>query len=1306
MAEATKYNHTKVPKFDGYYEHWAMLMENLIRSKELWSLIEPGITVAPPDATANQLQAIEALKLKDLKVKNYLFQSIDRSIMETILVRTTSKDIWDAMKRKYQGSTKVKRAHLQALKREFEVLEMKDNESVEQYFSRTLAIANRMSAQGQTLQEVEVVEKILRSMSSKFNYVVCSIEESNDVTAMSIDSLQSSLIVQEQRMKRQIEVTDEQALKVSNPEKGYGRGRGRNNGGRGRGRGRQNKEFVECFKCHKLGHYQSECPEYEGNVHYAEYNGEEEMLLMSRTSQESKVNAIEPWYLDSGCSNHMIGHQDWFIDFDDSYRDSVKLGDDSRMAVMGKGSVRLKINNLVHVITNVYFVPGLKTNLISIGQLQQKRVTVIFKDDVCKIYHEEKGLLFSTAMSSNRMYVISATVINSRCLLSAKQESTVLWHERYGHLHFKGLNTLSKKQMVRGLPELEEIEDNCVDCLAGKQSRDSIPKQANWRASAKLELVHSDICGPITPQSNGGSRYFMTFTDDFSRKTWIYVLKEKSLAFECFQSFKALVEKEAKCTIQCLRTDRGGEYTSKAFSDFCSKEGIKRQLTAAYTPQQNGVSERKNRTLLNIVRSMIHAKNVPKRFWPEAVKWATYVMNGSPTLSVKDMTPEEAWSGRKPSVNHFKVFGCVAHVHIHDSQRKKLDDKSKKCVLLGVSEESKAYKLYDPIENKIIISRDVIFEESKSWNWSKPKKPAKTGNEWEEIDSADGSNDEEPACTDEQATAINNENVVNETSSDSEAERSSPLGPRIRKPSVRLNDYVTGQAAEVDEDELELHNLAVINTNNDPISYSEAVKHEVWRQAMDVEMESIKSNDTWELTTLPAGCNSIGVKWIYKTKFNEKGEVDKYKARLVAKGYTQKHGIDYHEVFAPVARWDTIRSILAVAANNGWKIFQLDVKSAFLHGELTENIYVSQPLGYISKDKSMVYRLKKALYGLKQAPRAWYSKIESYFSAEKFEKCPYEHTLFVKYGLMDEFKSSMKKKFAMTDLGKMRFFLGVEVIQSSNGIFITQQKYAAEVLSRFGMEHCNQVSSPIVPGCKLVRDETEQGTDVTVYKQMVGCLMYLLATRSDLAYSVCLVARFMERPTEMHVIAVKRIMRYLKGTLGFGILYKSKSNTGLCLKGWCDSDYAGDLDDRKSTTGFVFMLGGGAISWSSKKQPIVTLSTTEAEYVSAAAYACQGIWLKNVLNYLKMKQSECTLIYCDNSSSIKLSKNPIMHGRSKHIDVRFHFLRDLTKDGTIELVHCRSEEQLADLLTKPLKLESFCKLREGLGMCDVNSLVY
>jgi transposase InsO family protein len=270
--------------------------------------------------------------------------------------------------------------------------------------------------------------------------------------------------------------------------------------------------------------------------------------------------------------------------------------------------------------------------------------------------------------------------------------------------------------MVKGLPQIEESDERCVSCLAGKQHRDSIPKQANWRASAKLELVHSDICGPINPQSNGGNMYFMTFTDDYSRKTWVYLLKEKSAAFETFKNFKALVEKESGCSIQCLRSDRGGEYTSNSFNEYCRGEGIKRQLTAAYTPQQNGVSERKNITLLNMVRSMINARNVPKKFWPEAVKWATHVMNRSHTLSVKNITPEEAWSGAKPAVHYFRTFGCIAHVHVNDVQRKKLDAKSKRCVLLGISDESKAYKLYDPVDKKIIVSRDVVFEETKGWN--------------------------------------------------------------------------------------------------------------------------------------------------------------------------------------------------------------------------------------------------------------------------------------------------------------------------------------------------------------------------------------------------------------------------------------------------------------------------------------------------------------------------------------------------------------------------------------------------------------
>jgi hypothetical protein len=306
---------------------------------------------------------------------------------------------------------------------------------------------------------------------------------------------------------------------------------------------------------------------------------------------------------------------------------------------------------------------------------------------------------------------------------------------------------------------------------------------------------------------------------------------------------------------------------------------------------------------------------------------------------------------------------------------------------------------------------------------------------------------------------------------------------------------------------------------------------------------------------------------------------------------------------------------------------------------------------------------------------------------------------------MESFKSSMKKEFSMTDLGKMRYFLGVEVKQCDQGIFIHQHKYASEILNRFGMESCNQVCSPIVPGCKLVKDEKGKATDATLYKQMIGCLMYLLATRPDMTFSVCLAARYMDRPTEMHVAAVKRILRYLKGTLKLGILYKHKDGVGLKMQGWTDSDYAGDYDDRRSTSGYVFTIGSSAVCWSSKKQPIVTLSTTEAEFVSAASSACQCIWLRNVLNYLGVKQEGSTIINCDNSSSIKLSRNPIMHGRCKHIDVRYHFLRDLNKDGIIELKFCKSQDQLADIMTKALKVDSFSKLREGLGMCDLANLM-
>lgn len=270
--------------------------------------------------------------------------------------------------------------------------------------------------------------------------------------------------------------------------------------------------------------------------------------------------------------------------------------------------------------------------------------------------------------------------------------------------------------MVRGLPSFVDTDVVCTDCLKGKQHREVIPKKAMWRASERWELIHADICGPISPTSNGGKRYLIYFIDDFSRKAWDFLVY-KADAFAFFKQFKSSVEKETGFSIKCLRTDRGGEFTSTEFNDYCRDNGIKRQLTTAYTPQQNGVVERTNRTVMNMVRSLLVEKNIPKNFWPKAVTWAIYILNQSPTTSVKDMTPEEAWSGVKPYVEHLRVSGCITHAHVPDARRTKLQNKSRSCVLFGMSAESKGYMLYDPVSKNIVFSKDVVFEEEKEWNW-------------------------------------------------------------------------------------------------------------------------------------------------------------------------------------------------------------------------------------------------------------------------------------------------------------------------------------------------------------------------------------------------------------------------------------------------------------------------------------------------------------------------------------------------------------------------------------------------------------
>ena len=398
----------------------------------------------------------------------------------------------------------------------------------------------------------------------------------------------------------------------------------------------------------------------------------------------------------------------------------------------------------------------------------------------------------------------------------------------------------------------------------------------------------------------------------------------------------------------------------------------------------------------------------------------------------------------------------------------------------------------------------------------------------------------------------------------------------------------------------------------------------------------------------------------------------------------------------------------------------MDVKSEILNRYLEKEVYIEQPEGYVQAgQEDKVYRLKKALYGLKQAPRAWNTRIDEHFQKDGFVKSPYEHALYTKRnedgdimivclyvddmiftgnnpGMFSEFKKVMTTQFEMTDIGQMSYFLGVEVNQTKNGIFMSQKKYAEQILEKFRMQDCKPISTPAEGGIRLSFDSTREPVNPTLFKSLVGSLRYLTFTRPDIMYAVGVVSRYMEKPKQDHFIAAKRILRYIKGTLNHGLWYKYSEDAKLI--GYSDSDYGGDWDDGKSTSGYAFHVGSAVFSWSSKKQQTVALSTCEAEYMAAVACTCQAMWLKNILKELNFANEDPVTVYVDNNSAILLAKNPVSHSRSKHINIRYHFIRDKVKGKVVKLVHCGTEEWLADIFTKPLKPERFQKLVKMLAM--------
>ena len=859
------------------------------------------------------------------------------------------------------------------------------------------------------------------------------------------------------------------------------------------------------------------------------------------------------------------------------------------------------------------------------------------------------------------------------------------------------------------------------------------------RRTVPGDLVHSDICGWITPNSLGDARYFITFIDDATKMTYLHALPVKTaLAVRnAFMEFRNIFEQDGR-RVKSIRTDGGGEYR-KQMTELCKELGIHHEETAPYTPHQNGVAERANRTICDRIRSIIAETGLPKALWAEIARTVTYLKNRSPTRSLKSTTPYEALYGEKPDLSHLIAIGTKAMPHIPKSKNQKLDSRAGEGIMVGYG-GSNQYRIWSPVDNKVTVTAyaDFIDEAKKPKAAAmEPERPVYDMIEvLPEPPAIPIESDNSAEATVEDDNAVDDEDELETVTTDARETSPDPetTYPRVQQPQMeaRLPPRRRAPPVRYESEAWTSHAALMTTTASDsmePRSYQEAVNHPLygkeWEFAIKEEYDSLMKNGAWELVEAPPGRNIVTCKWVFKAKRDAEGRIVRFKARLVARGFTQAYGIDYLETYAPVAKLTTYRVIFALAALEQWEIHGMDVITAFLLGKLDEEIFMTQPEGFERRGMKMklVCKLLRSLYGLKQASRVWNIQLHEFlvkigFKRSNADTCLYvnsEHGVVIAIWVDDiliagkdaqniaKVKKQLAGAFKMKDLGELSHFLGMRVTRTLDGdISIDQSTYIKDILARFGMEDSKAVSTPLATGTKLIKIDASSAKhefDIQLlYQSIVGSLMYaMLCTRPDIAFAVQQLSQFASDPSPIHLQAAKRVLRYLQGSRELHLTYKRNGGDTESVQSYSDANFAAD-EDRKSISGYVFTLAGSPISWQAKKQSMIALSTAEAEYAALTQATKEAIWLQNLLKDLGMSKYAPKIVNVDNQGTIALAENPIHHARTKHLDIQLQFVRNSIEDGTIKLQYCPTNDMLADIMTKALARDKHAAMRKLIGM--------
>ena len=1353
MAENNSLSSLKLTQLNrDNWQGWRKMMNCYLLANELWGIVNG--TEAAPGASENEVADYNKRKRRACAV---LVSAIHTDLMYLLPEGNELSDpraIWTALSTHFDHASTYS---ITQEKRKLLLNTLTDKMDPSDWMKERIIVYQKLQQMGVTVEAGDQVKDTLTMLPTLYQPIECvvtaQIDGGSDITMQALTTLLENFW---KKNKPKVAASGEETALFAKPGKGknFKRRKGKADsvsfqsvagsfGDLHRQRSSKPKE-LKCYECGGVGHFRAECPTF-----LKKKKDPNQAFCVSSYAAVYKIAKNEDVLVDSGASCHMSPRRDCFLELN-PLTPPLKVTAAGNHVLLA--TARGVLNVLVKcsdgstreiIFNDCLYVPDLDFTLFSVDAalaLDSERHFVLHKNGA-ELWNAEKVLLSAT--KRNSFYFLNCDLMPvednypenkiQNCVQEQREntngsnitsendkkppEVTVKCaHERMGHVGVDALLRMFNDDCVKGLNLSNKDMDFCEPCVESKAHQLPFPKHSETKSQHKLELVHSDVIGPM-PESIGGAKYAVSFVDDFTHFVWTYSIHKKSDVFQTFKIWLELVENQSNHRLKVFRSDRGGEYESLEFKTFLESRGIIHQTSVADCPQQNGVGERMNRTLMERTRAMKQAAKLPDEFWAEAFNTATYLTNRSPSSVLPTgKTPYEMWWGQKPSIAHVHIFGCLTYAYIPNKFRRKLDPKTEKCVLLGYSTKSKGYQLWSFKRKNLIIRRHVTFNESVFAFEENPDKESTLKQDEQVVDVPVIGEDEHEQFYGDMEDEGEEPGQINPPVLQDAEQHRYPLRENRGVPPARY-----GHLLDADE----IGNIGVFHTSSDePKNFQEALKspeREKWMKAAEAEMQSLRQHNTWKLVEPPPGKKIIGNRMIFKVKLDENGLVERYKARLVAQGFSQVFGEDYNQVFAPVVRWESVRALISMATQLNMQIHQMDVNVAFLNGILKEDIYMQQPDRFVEKGKEhLVCKLERSIYGLKQSPRCWNEVLDEHLQSMGFQKSAADECIYTgkingdlvllavyvddiilaskKEQTINKTKEVFAKRFAVKDMGPLHYFLGVRVVQNQHSVWLGQDKYAREILDRFNMKDCKPMSTPMEASAKPQRaTEDSEKFDKRIYQSAIGSLLYIAnATRPDLSQAVNRMASYCNEPTSVHWRMVKRIMRYLKGTINLGIMYQREINPELVA--YSDSDYAGDIDTRRSTSGYVSLKNGAPIAWKSKKQEIVAQSTAEAEYV-ALFYATQDvIWIRNLLKELGEKDQKATIIFEDNQASIKISENPVHHPRTKHISTKYHFTREMIKNGQVKLQFCPTEVMIADVLTKPLARDRFQRLTKAIGM--------